>query len=137
MSTADNKAIVLRYAEEVFNCGELDAVETYIDPNYRRYDPGVPFPVLGCEGIKQLVTAYHVAFPDFHVEPVKVVANGDMVGIQWLAHGTHRGDLMGMPPTGNSFTVDTVEIFRLAGGKIVEQWIVVDDSLMQQLGTAA
>ena len=43
---------------------------------------------------------------------------------------------MGMSPTGNAFTVDTVEIFRLAGGKIVEQWIVVDDSFMQQLGVA-
>ena len=53
------------------------------------------------------------------------------------ARGTHRGDLMGMPPTGNSFSVDTVEIFRLAGGKIVEQWIVVDDSFTQQLGVAA
>jgi predicted ester cyclase len=137
MSTADNKAIVLRYAEEVFNCGELAAVDTYIDPHYLRYDPGVPFTVQGGEGLKQLVTAYRIAFPDFHVEPTVVVANGDMVGVQWRARGTHLGDLMGMPPTGNSFTVDTVEIFRLAGGKIVEQWIVVDDSLAQQLGVAA
>lgn len=137
MSTIDNKALVLRYAEEVFNRGEFAVISTYIDANYVRHDPGVPFPVQGCVGLQQLVAAYRTAFPDFHVQPVVVVANGDMVGIQWAASGTQRGELMGMPPTGRTFSVNTVEIFRLADGKIVEQWIVVDDSFLQQLSGAA
>ena len=137
MSTKDNKALVLRYAEEVFNNGKLAATEAYIDPGYLRHDPGVPFPVQGPDGIKQLVAAYHAAFPDFQVKATTVVANDDLVGIQFVAHGTHCGELMGMPPTGRSFNVNTVEIFRVANGKIVEQWIVVDDSFLQQLGAAA
>ena len=137
MSTVDNKTLVLRYAEEVFNRGEYAAIDTYIDPNYLRHDPGVPFTVQGCEGVKQLVTAYRAAFPDFQIQPAMVVANGDMVGVQWIAQGTQRGDLMGMPPTGRSFNVNVVEIFRLADDKIVEHWVVVDDSFLQQLSGAA
>ena len=137
MSTEDNKALVLRYADEVFNRKEYAAIDTYIDPNYLRHDPGVPFTVQGCEGLRQLVGAYHIAFPDFHIQPVMVVANGDLVGIHWSAQGTQRGELMGMPPTGRSFNVNTIEIFRVADGKIAEQWLVVDDLFLRQLsGTA-
>ena len=51
------------------------------------------------------------------------------------ARGTHRGDLMGIPPTGKQVTLSAMNIFRVANGKFVEQWVNSDDlDLMQQLG---
>jgi steroid delta-isomerase-like uncharacterized protein len=131
----DPKSIVTEYAEEVFNHGNLAAVDKYIAPDYLRHDPGVPFEIRGPEGIRQLVGGYRVAFPDFHLDLVAITTSGDLVGTHWRASGTHGGDFMGMPPTGKSFTVEALETFRLADGKIAEQWIVVDtESLMTQLG---
>ena len=135
MSASDPKAIIMRYAEEVFNNGDLGAVDTYIDAGYLRHDPGLPFTVQGPEGIKQMVSAYRTAFPDIHLEPVSIVADGGRVAAHWSVRGTHQGDLMGIPPTGKSIHIPAIEIFSLAGDKIVEQWVVVDNTAMlQQLG---
>ena len=138
MANDDATAIIMRYAEEVFNGGKLDAVDSYIDPAYIRHDPGLPFDVAGPEGIRQLVTAYRTAFPDIHLTCQAIVADGDRVAAHWAVSGTHRGDLMGMPPTGKSISLAAIEIFRLAGGKIAEQWVVVDNTTMlRQLGAGA
>ena len=135
MSASDHRAIIMRYAEEVFNKGDLGAVETYIDAGYLRHDPGLPFTVQGPEGIKQMVAAYRAAFPDIHLEPVSVVADGGTVAAHWSVTGTHQGDLMGIPPTGKAIQIPAIEIFAFAGDKIVEQWVVVDNTaMMQQLG---
>ncbi len=63
---AEPKATIRQYAEEVWNQGNLAAVDTYIAPDYRRHDPGIPMEVRSPEGIKQLVMMYRTAFPDIH-----------------------------------------------------------------------
>ncbi len=58
-----------------------------------------------------------------------------MVTARWTVHGTHHGELMSIPPTGRHITLTAIEIFRLANGKIAEQWVAVDNlGLLQQLG---
>ena len=138
MSTADHTAIVLRYIEEVLNTGDPEAVATFIDPTYVRHDPGLPFVVQGPDGIRQLMMAFHNAFPDIHIACQTSIADGDMVAVHLTVTGTNRGELMGMPPTGKSINMATIEIYRLAGDKIVEQWVVADNAAMlRQLGVAA
>ncbi len=64
-----------------------------------------------------------------------VIADGDQVAVYSLATGTNRGELMGMPPTGKSISIGAIEIYRVAGDKIVEQWVVADNAAMlRQLG---
>jgi steroid delta-isomerase-like uncharacterized protein len=138
VSHPDSTAVIERYAEEVFNGGNLAAIDDYIDPGYIRHDPGLPFVVQGPEGVRQMVTAFRTAFPDIHFDCQAIIADGDHVAAHWLASGTHQGDLMGLPPTGKSVTVSAIEIYRLAGGKIAEQWVVVDNtSMLRQLGAEA
>ena len=138
MSTADHTAIVLRYIEEVLNTGDQEAVATFIDPTYVRNDPGLPFVVQGPDGIRQLMMAFRTAFPDIHIACQTSIADGDMVAVHLTVTGTNRGDLMGMPPTGKSINMATIEIYRLTGDKIVEQWVVADNAAMlRQLGIAA
>ena len=135
MSLEENKAIVDRYREEVFNEKTLAATEKYVSPSYVRHDPGAPAEVRGPDGVKQLATMFFAAFPDIHFTAEDIIAEGDLVVQRLTSHGTHQGAFMGIPPTGKSLTVTAIEIFRIAGGKIVEQWVEADYlGLMQQLG---
>jgi steroid delta-isomerase-like uncharacterized protein len=135
MSAQHNKAIVSRYAQEVWNGGNLDAIETYIGLGYVRHDPGLPMVVREPAGVRQLVALYRAAFPDLHLEPEVAFAEGDMVAVRWLVSATHQGELMGIPATGRSLSIAVIELFRLTGGKIVEQWVAIDNlGMLQQLG---
>lgn len=135
MPAEDLKAIVRRYAEEVWNQGALDPIDRYIASDYIRHDPGLPAAIRGPEGIKQLVPMYRAAFPDIHFTAADIIADGDRVVVRWDVRGTHRGELMGIEPTGREVRLTTIEIFRLTDGKIAEQWVLVDNlGMLQQLG---
>jgi predicted ester cyclase len=64
-----------------------------------------------------------------------MVAEGDMVVTRWRARGTHRGELMGIAPTGKEVAIKGIDVLRIAGGRMVERWAEYNDlELMQQLG---
>ena len=78
---------------------------------------------------------FRKAFPDKHITINDSMAEGDKVMVKLTCFGTHRGEFMGMPATGNPIEYEEVLIFRLKDGKIVEHWAVADAlSLMQQTG---
>jgi predicted ester cyclase len=64
-----------------------------------------------------------------------VISVGDKVAHRWTFTGTHRGELMGLEPTGRSVTVEGIEMNRIADGKIAESWAISDAlGLREQLG---
>jgi steroid delta-isomerase-like uncharacterized protein len=133
MSTEDNKAVARR-AFDVINTGNLDVVDELIAPEYLYSAPGTP-EVRGPEGWKQLISMYRAAFPDLHMTVDDVLAEGDKVAVRWSATGTHRGELMGIPPTGKRVTVTGMIMSRCAGGKFVEEHEIFDSlGMLQQLG---
>ncbi len=136
MSTEENKALVRRWVGS-FNQGDTAAgaaVDELIAAHYVRHDPNAP-EVRGPEAEKQLVTMYLTAFPDLHFTIEDLIAEGDTVVARLQVQGTHKGELLGIPPTDKGVTLTAIEIYRLADGKIVEQWVVVDTlGLLQQLG---
>jgi len=135
MSTEENKA-VLRRNEEVFNKGNLAVADETIATNYILHGPGGQ-EFKGPEGFKQMVTMYRTAFPDLHVTIGNMVAEGDNVAHRLILRGTHKGDLMGIAPTGKQVTLSAITISRFAGGKEVEAWTNSDQlDMMQQLGIA-
>lgn len=75
------------------------------------------------------------AFPDTKMTVEQQIAEGDKVVTRWKAQGTHKGELMGIPPTGKQVTVTGISIERIVGGMIVESWEEFDQmGMMQQLG---
>ena len=89
----------------------------------------------GSEGIKRYAAEVRDAFPDVRVTVEDQVAEGEEVATRYTLVGTHRGELMGIPPTGNPVEIVGVAIDRLANGKIVESWDNYDAlGMMQQLG---
>lgn len=132
----DNRTVVRRWME-AWNgglAGLVRAVDELMADDYVRHDPNTP-EVRGREAQKQLVTMFLTAFDDLHLTIEDLVAEGDKVAGRITVRATHKGELFGIPPTGRQVTVSMLEIYRLAGDKIAEQWIVMDAlGMMQQLG---
>ncbi len=134
MSTEDNKALVRRFYEEVFNQKNRAAIDDFSDPNYVDHSapPGLPN---GIEGQKQLIGMYLTAFPDLHLTVEDMIEEGDKVVSRWSGSGTHQGKFMGISPSGKQGTVTGIEIIRIAASKFVEHWMELDAlGLLQQLG---
>jgi steroid delta-isomerase-like uncharacterized protein len=122
VSTEENKRISWRLQEEVFGQGKLESVDEFLAPDYVSHAPGDPELSRGPQDIKQIVRAYHSAFPDINFTVEKQVAEGDMVVTRWIASGTHRGEFMGIPPSGRRIYVSGMSMDRISRGRIVENW---------------
>lgn len=83
----------------------------------------------------QHIAFFDSAFPGYWLQADDILVDDDKVIVRFTFHGTHKGELMGIPPTGKTTTMDGIIIYRLAGGKIVEHWMQTDTvGLLQQLG---
>jgi steroid delta-isomerase-like uncharacterized protein len=129
----ENKAVVHRWVE-AFNEGNLDAVDELVTDSYIRHDPNAP-EVRGPEEEKRLIVMYRSDFPDLHFTVEDMVAEGDKVATRIGISATHRGELLGIPPTEKQLAFTAMELYRIANGKIDEQWVNVDTlGMMQQIG---
>jgi steroid delta-isomerase-like uncharacterized protein len=130
-----NKAIARRLIEEAWNRGSLAAVEELVDAGYVGNFAIQPEPLRGPEAYKGFAAGLRAAFPDLEFTVEDLIAEGDKVVVRWTNRGTHRGALMGLPPTGRRVEGTGMWIHRIAGGKIVEEWGQSDVlGLLQQLG---
>ena len=132
-----NKAVVRRLFEELWNKGNLPMADELFAPNYANHDPSTPDFGRGPENEKKGVSLYRGAFPDLRLTIEDMIAENDTVTARWSCRGTHKGDLSGIAPTGKQIMISGMSIVRLANGKVVESWANWDAlGLMQQLGVA-
>jgi steroid delta-isomerase-like uncharacterized protein len=131
MPATDNKAAVQRFYDQVINNRNLDVIPELVTADSVDHT----WAGQGVEASKQFFGMLYQAFPDLHVEVEAVIAEGDLVAVRATYSGTHQGPFVGIPPTGKSATVTSVDFFRMDGGKQAEHWGGPDTmSLMQQLG---
>lgn len=127
--TDESKAIVRRYWEEVWNKGNLAAVEELYAPNCIQYGE------FSIEKYKETVAHTRISFPDLRVTIDELIALEDKVVTRVTYSGTLLGALGGKPPTGKKMTLTGMDMFRIAGGKIVEHWHEADHlAMMKQIG---
>jgi steroid delta-isomerase-like uncharacterized protein len=133
MSSEANKELVCRY-QEAYNANNMGALDEILAPDLISHSlmPGLP---PGRESLIQLQQLTLAAFPDFHTTIEDLIAEGDKVVARCTTRGTHKGEFLGIPPSGKPFTFTWISIFRIANGKIVEHW-GEEDALgwLQQLG---
>ena len=128
-----NRALMERFIDEVWNKGNLDVADEIFHPE--AWSPSAPTLPPGPEGVKFIARAFRSAFPDYWMNIDHMVAEPDRVAARFTQGGTHKGDLMGIPPTGKTAKWTETGILRIADGKVVESWYDVDMlTLMQQLG---
>ena len=130
---AQNKAVVQRYWDGKWNERRpeiLDELQTS-DVVYH----GTSMNMNGIEEYKQVYSSFLSAFHDTQLEVEDLIAEGDKVMSRVSLRGTHGGELEGIPPTGKTLTASAFTVFRIVGGKIVEEWEILDElGMMQQLG---
>ena len=136
MSAEENIAIVRRYAEDGWGKQNLGVVDELVAPDMVDHNPiGMMQQQQGAEGVKSTILSLQSAFPNFSYTTEEMVADKDKVVVRWTAGGVHQGPFFGMAPTGKSATWSGVNIYRLSGGKIVEEWGLMDlAGLLHQLG---
>jgi len=133
MSTEENKALYWRIYDNILNKGNLSIIDEFVAPNYIYHDPHNP--LNSPDELKQGMSAYRTAFPDMRFTVEEMVAEGDKVAKRWKFVGTHKGELMGIAPTGKEVTVTGMSMGRFANGKLAEEWEAADMlGLMQQVG---
>jgi steroid delta-isomerase-like uncharacterized protein len=133
MAPDENKTRIRRFYDE-FNKRNLAALDDIIAPHAVDHSapPGQPG---GIEGFRQFAGMILTAFPDLHFTVEDMIAEGDKVVARVTIRGTHQGMFLGIPPSGKHVTSTGIEIYRIAGSKVVEHWNNYDDlGLLQQLG---
>ncbi len=131
----ENKALVRRWFEDLFNEGNLDVADEIVAQDHVAHDPVLRDLPTGPEADKQVVNIYHGAFPDANITVEDQIAEGDEVATRWSGRGTHQGELMGVPASGNRVEVSGMTINRISEGKIAETWTNYDAlGMMQQIG---
>jgi steroid delta-isomerase-like uncharacterized protein len=130
----DHKALVRRFYDEVVNRGNLALADELMAPDYAEH--GSPEgETAGRAGFERFVGMVTGAFPDLQVSVEDLIAEGDKVVARLTVRGTHRGELMGIPPTGRPATWSGIDIFEVSGGRITGRWNVRDLlGLVTQLG---
>jgi steroid delta-isomerase-like uncharacterized protein len=130
---SENKAVVLRSEAELWSKGNLAVADELYSPNFVcHFILGREW--RGVEGIKAAVQSHRTSFPDWNERVDDIIAEGNRVAIRITSTGTQLGKFEGLAPTGRKITIQEFHIFRLSGGKIVEQWGMPDvQSLMTQL----
>ena len=131
--SAENKALVARWFEEVWNKGRSDAIDEMFAADGVAHGLGPD--VCGPDGFKAFHATFRQAFPDVRVSVDEMVADGDTVAYRLTAAGTHRGDGLGFAATGLPARFMVMGTARIANGKIVEGWNVLDQlGMLTQLG---
>jgi steroid delta-isomerase-like uncharacterized protein len=130
----ENKALVRRIVDEAWNRGNLQVVDEIFAPEYREHNPR-PGQEPGIDGYKSGVSMMRAAFPDLFLDVRDVLADGDRVALRYVLCGTHDGELMGVPASGQRVSSDGMVFARLESGQVVERWGVQDMmTLLQQIG---
>jgi steroid delta-isomerase-like uncharacterized protein len=132
-TTQENKAIMRRMIEEVWNQQKLDVADELFAATATA--PDLPQLPPGPMGTKIVAQMFLTAFPDLHMTIEDLIAEEDKVVARFTETATHKGEFMGVPASGKSIKFTEMAIVRIANGQIVESWYNVDMlSIMQQIG---
>jgi steroid delta-isomerase-like uncharacterized protein len=133
----ENKIIVRRLYEEVWNKRKLEVVDELISPSHALHDPNISGSQIGPEAYKRQVARFTTAFPDLRFTIDDIVSEEDKLVVSWTISGTHKGEYEGIPPTDKKISVEGITINHIGDGKILDSDISWDAlGLMRQLGHA-
>ena len=127
-----NKALATRAFEELLSRGQFELAEQLYAKDFVNH--GIHRDI-GLAEDQAALKGWHQAFSDLSIAPEKLIADGDLVAVYWIARGTNTGAGNGLPATGKKVEQSGITIWRIVDGKIKEEWSAFDQlSMMKQLG---
>jgi steroid delta-isomerase-like uncharacterized protein len=128
----ENKALAKHAFEELLSKGQFELAAQLYARDFVNH--GIHRDI-NLEEDQAALKGWHQAFSDIAIVPEKLIAEGDLVVVYWIARGTNTGTGNGLPATGKKVEQAGITIWRIVNGKIKEEWSAFDQlSLMQQLG---
>ena len=140
-TTTAHVDLCVRAQTELFGAGHLELADELIAPGcvdhglqtgppVAGHDPG-----RGPEAVRSVVRWLRGAFPDLAYDVEDAFGDSDRVALRCTTRGTHTGEFLGHAPTGRSFSVQQIHIFRIQDDQIAEHWACRDDvGMLRQLG---
>jgi len=122
LSRQIHSRVVTRYFGEVWNQGRVELLDDLLHPNYINHPSALPGQPAGPEGLKRVILAMRMAFPDLRYDVRDEAHDGDRVAVRVVKRGTHEGNLFGIAPTGRRIEVEQMQVERFHEGKIIEHW---------------
>lgn len=120
---------------EAWNTGNLDPLDAIIDSQYVRHvSPASKTGAVGLDSLKKVISNVRTTYPDFHITLDEEIYVGDKAASRWRYTATNTGP-GSIPPTGKKITATGISILHFKNGKIVDEWVEIDNLVvMQQLG---
>src|SRR5688500_13432239 len=120
----ENKELVRRWFDEVWNKGRAEAIDEMFDANGIAHglsdDPSKP--IIGPTDYRPFYEVFREAFPNMEIVIEDMVAEGDKVAARCSVRGKHEGNFMGKAATQSAVDITGITIVRIENGKIVEAW---------------
>ena len=137
IATPEENIALLRRGYDSLQRGDLDASADLLTEDFIAHLPGLPEPLHGREIWKLGAQAMRRGFPDLRIDIEDIFGAGDKVAVRVRLYGTHEGPFEGIPPTHRPVSFTSIEIYRVEGDKIAEEWVSPDMmSLMQQISSS-
>jgi steroid delta-isomerase-like uncharacterized protein len=133
----ENKKIAERFMDECWNQGKVEAIREVLSTGCNFHDPVFPNLTSGADNMKRHIEMCRSGFPDLKFSVDDTIAERNEVVHHWTARGTHKAQFLGLAPTNRKAKISGTSIYRIEGGKIVEQWSDWNlMTLMEQLGVS-
>lgn len=130
----DANIALVRAGFEDFNAGDLDACVARLTPDFVINLAELPDPLHGPSAWRQGAELMRHAFPDLEAQVQDIFAAEDRVAVRLIFRGTHTGEFLGVPASGRGIRYVSHELYRVAGGRLAEEWICSDmATLMRQI----
>jgi steroid delta-isomerase-like uncharacterized protein len=131
----ENKALIRRFYEEVWNQRKLKVVDELLSASHALQEPNMSGAQTGPALYKQRVVELTTAFPDLCFTLEDTIAEGEKVVASWTLSGTHRNEYLGIAATGKKISLEGITIHHIKNGKILDSYTRWDAlGLMRQLG---
>lgn len=137
MATDKNLSLARRLFDEVYNKGNLSALDEIVATNVIIHDPALTSRLEGLKGYKETESQYTRAFPNkkIKIDDIFASADNNTVLVRWTCQGTHKGDFRGIPATNKDFKISGISVYKFSNGKITEINQIWDRlGLLEQIG---
>ncbi len=124
-----NRECLEDFYQVVFNRGDIEAADRYIDSSLVDHAPWPGHPATRA-GFKAGLAEMRGGFPDLNVTVERMISQDDLVVAHQKLSGTHLGEFMGIPASGKTFSIEAIDIVRMQDGRVIEHWGVLDSAAM-------
>jgi len=130
-----NKELIITMNRELWNIGNLSVINDLFSPDFVQHFLPDGTDLNGTDALREQVKTHREAFPNWEEHIKFIVAENNLVVIQFESSGTNSGSWLGNPASGNEVHINEFSIFKIQNGKIIEQWLMPDIfNLRKQIG---